>query len=698
MADKKVITLKNSLIVSFIFYFMIFQIVIFLGLGVLLRISTNNMIFSLQKKNLIVMADSMKDVLTIEIHDIEELVFAHTMNRDFHEGLKKGDYFNVDIILKHILNQNSFFETVFLADQNGIITASTRFNNLRANISGMEYFKASVQGNQEKYVTPSAIISEVTGNPVIVFSSPIRDNGQVIGMLGVSLDLGLFGEATISDKRIGKTGYGFVLDHHNTIIIHPDLDVLMEDTSELDFIQDIRSLDDQQAFLSYRYKGEAKQGAFIKIEAVDWMIVASMPDSEIKAISRSLTGILVIILVVSNILMGFFLFALVRIKITRKLIPLQQLMGKAAQGELGERGAVTGSDELASITDSYNTLAESLGAFFRGMNANMEDLESRGLELSANMEETAAAVHQIKANINSSMGQFHHQEESVNSTVSAVEQMTRNIESQDISIDKQNGSIVESSSAVEEMIAQNQAISASAEEAENYMKVLMDSSEEGRSNIRHVADLVTTISEKSNDLEAANSLISGIAARTNLLAMNAAIEAAHAGDAGRGFAVVSDEIRKLAEQSTSQSAQVKSSIAEMNQFIKDVVDGSHSSGQSYEIIQKNIRRMGELTSIIRSSMNEQAAGGSMILNSLTDMRQYAADVQSGSQEMTQGNKVILEEVSKLRDINDQLNMAMKEITHGIDEINQSVLDVSELTGKNRDSIKQVRDDASLYKL
>ena len=205
MADKKVITLKNSLIVSFIFYFMIFQIVVFLGLGILLRISTNNMIFSLQEKNLMVMADSMEDVLTIELHDIKELVFAHTMNRDFHEGLKKGDYFNVDIILKRILNQNNFFETVFLADKNGIITASTRFNNLRDNISGMEYFKASVQENQEKYVTPSAVISEVTGNPVIVFSSPIRDNGQVIGMLGVSLDLGLFGEATITDKRIGKT-------------------------------------------------------------------------------------------------------------------------------------------------------------------------------------------------------------------------------------------------------------------------------------------------------------------------------------------------------------------------------------------------------------------------------------------------------------------------------------------------------------
>ena len=361
-------------------------------------------------------------------------------------------------------------------------------------------------------------------------------------------------------------------------------------------------------------------------------------------------------------------------------------------------GTIKGSDELASITDSYNTLAESLGAFFRGMNTNLEDLENRGLELSANMEETAAAVHQIKANINSSMGLFQNQEASVNSTVTAVEQLTRNIESQDNSIDKQNGSIIESSSAVEEMIAQNQAIGASVEEAENYMKILLKSSEEGRGNIRHVADLVSTISEKSSDLETANSLISGIAARTNLLAMNAAIEAAHAGDAGRGFAVVADEIRKLAEQATAQSAQVKASISEINQYIKDVVEGSQSSGQSYEIIQMNIRRMGELTSTIRSSMHEQSAGGSMILNSLTDMREHAADVQSGSQEMTMGNRVILDEVSTLRNINDQLNMAMKEISHGIDEINQSVLDVSELTGKNRESIQQVKSDASLYRL
>ena len=180
--------------------------------------------------------------------------------------------------------------------------------------------------------------------------------------------------------------------------------------------------------------------------------------------------------------------------------------------------------------------------------------------------------------------------------------------------------------------------------------------------------------------------------------MNAAIEAAHAGQYGRGFAVVADEIRKLAEQSAGQSKQVKDSISDINGFIRDVVEGSRVSGQSYEDIRQNIDRVGLLTSEIRSSMEEQSAGGTQVLESLKEMRDFALGVQDGSAEMTRGNTVILNEVSSLRDVNRVLNQAMKEISLGIEEINSSVQTVSGLAVQNRESIEGVREDASRYTL
>jgi methyl-accepting chemotaxis protein len=373
-------------------------------------------------------------------------------------------------------------------------------------------------------------------------------------------------------------------------------------------------------------------------------------------------------------------------------------MDRAARGQLNERGMVRGKDELASLGMSYNILIDSLGSFFEGLHKRLSQLEDGGKDLSVHMEETAAAVSQIQAGISSSMGQFRHQEESIDSTVAILEQMTRSIETQDKGIIRQNESIQGSSSAVEQLIAQIRTLSSSTDEAELSMKVLHESSLTGQRNLQHVAELVTTISEKSQELEEANTIISGIASRTNLLAMNAAIQAAHAGTAGRGFAVVADEIRKLAEQAAGQSKQVKDSISEINSFIREVVEESRVSGQSYEDILQNIDRVGLLTSEIRSSMEEQSSGGSLVLKSLKEMRDFADAVQEGSGEMNRGNKVILSEVSSLRDVNRMLNQAMKEIALGIDEINSSVLTVSELAVENQNSIEGVREDASRYTL
>ncbi|OQY32383.1 MAG: hypothetical protein B6241_11170 [Spirochaetaceae bacterium 4572_59] len=692
--------LKDSLIVSFVIYFLIFQIIVFAGLAGILRSSANKMISQSQEKTLMVMADSLENLLTMEIRDISELLYAHSLNNVFMEGLNHGDNSSINILLKKILEQSPYFEATFVSDINGTIRASTSVNIIMSDISDREYFEEVLTGNKEKIVSKSAIESKVTGNPTIVICSPIREGEQVLGIIGVSLDLGLFSTDFLTNKEIGNTGYAFVTDKDDRMIIHSDAELLFKDMSRQDYVRHVKNQDSQKVFYSYTdsVTKDERLGAFSRIEELDWIFGVSISDKEVFELGNKLISILVQVLLVSNFLLAIFLYLLVRIRIIGRLEPLEQLMEHASMGQLTEKGIIKGKDELSSITKSYNDLIDSLRSFFTGMLNSLGELEKNGFELSSNIEETAAAVKQIKTNIDSSMGQFKHQEDSVASSVSAVEQMILSIESQDQGIDRQNESIAESSSAVEELIAQNQNITASTEEAEKCMEELIVSSSTGQTNIQHVADLVATISDKSRELEAANALISGIAARTNLLAMNAAIEAAHAGDAGRGFAVVADEIRKLAEQSTSQSKQVKNSISEINRSIGDVVEGSRISGKSYDDIQNNIDLMGNITKEIRSSMNEQSAGGGIILNSLGEMKDIARGVKDGSQEMIRGNQVILETVSNLRDVNYQLNLAMQEISGGIDEINDSVLKITGLSVENRASRENVRNNASQYEL
>ncbi len=693
---KNKIQLKNSLTFSFIRYFLIFQLVIFTALGFVMRTVANQMVFRSQEQQLTIIADSLEDTVSGKIRGMQNLVYAFAQNPDFVEGLEKGDYFQTDILLNKFKQMDSTIESVFIADGEGLVTASSRFNLLRVDISDREYFQETVKENRENYVDKTALISKVTGNPIIVFANPIRDKGRILGMLGVAVDLGIFGSTAVANKNIGDTGYAYVIDQSEQVIIHPDPDLITYDAGQWDFVKDAKAFNEELVFLPYTFEGVSKQAAFARIDFLDWLVITTLPDREAARLANQLTVILVMAILITSLLIIFYLFILIKLKVTNRLSSLEQLMGQAAEGVLTERGEPKGKDEMASITGSYNALIDALGGFFSGLQIRLRTLDEGGNELAGNMEETAAAVEQIQANIGSSMNQFTTQEESVSATVAAVEEMARNIDSLDQSIERQNESIVESSTAVEELIAQIRNISSSAEEAESCMKELVGSTDEGRSRLHAVAGLVTTISEKSRELESANTLISGIAARTNLLAMNAAIEAAHAGDAGRGFAVVADEIRKLAEQSTGQSAQVKQSIAQINSFIQEVVKGSEVSNQSFQDIQENIGRMEGITSEIRVSMAEQASGSHMVLDALKEMRDNAAGVMEGSREMTQGNQVILEAVGRLQDVNRNLNLAMREISSGIDEISQSVVNITRLSEQNRDSIEWVRDDASRY--
>ena len=426
------------------------------------------------------------------------------INPELNQGLSKGDYFNTDIVLNKIMDQSTFFEAAFLADSEGIIKAASRFHILRSDITDREYYRAVFFQDQEKYVTRTAIKSIVTGNPVIVIASPIRDKGQITGLLGVSVDLGLFGKQMISNKEIGDRGYAFVVDNEDKIIIHPETELQLQNVSEWDFIRNVRLQEGERIFHPYTFDGVSKLGAFVKIPDYDWLIGVNLPEKEVLAVGMRLTRLIIQVLLAGNIVMTLFLYFLIRSKIIRRLAPLEHLMDQASRGQLNERGSMTGNDELASLTKSYNILIDSLGSFFEGLHLRLTQLDDGGKDLSVHMEETASAVSQIQAGINSSMGQFRHQEESIDSTVAVLEEMTRNIEAQNRGIIRQNESIQGSSSAVEELIAQVRNLSSSADEAESSMKVLHESSLTGQRNLQHVAELVTTISEKSQELERAN--------------------------------------------------------------------------------------------------------------------------------------------------------------------------------------------------
>ncbi|MDC7222307.1 MAG: methyl-accepting chemotaxis protein [Spirochaetales bacterium] len=668
-----------------------------------------------QRENLIAIANSIRDLVEWEIWGNEHILqgYAKSASYIFAQAEKNSEErvdekslpplsgeeeWAVNNILESLVFANPLFETVFICDGSGIVAFSSDSGVIGADISGRDYFQAVVEGFETTYTTPETLVSKATGNTTIVHGVALVSGGKNYGLLGASMNLTRLGEEQILDKRVGKSGYPYVLDMKGQIIIHPDDSILYQ--SSLDLIPAFREIihsGEEMITGDYELGGDRKIGIFTKVQNVGWTVCLAINEREAFRATRVQRNILIATSVVLLTVIALILLVYIRRNLVGKVRDVEHLMSQAAQGDLTHRGELTGRDEITDMSDYFNTLLDSLSRFFTGLGGHLQDLEDVGTELSSHMEETAAAVYEIRTNVENSLGQIEMQEESVSTTVSTVQEIARSIGALDQNIEKQNAHIQQDSAAVEQMIAQIRALSDSAEEADKIMNRLNSSSRTGRNNLRQVSSMVEEIVGKSHSLEEANTLISGIAAQTNLLAMNAAIDAAHAGEAGRGFSVVADEIRKLAEQAALQSGQVKQTITDINESIQNVVHGSESSNHSFEEIEQNISGMSRITGEIQSSMEEQVTGSTEILRSLEELRTMGREVKTDSDGMTRGNGQILDSVGKLTQISSEVSQAIREIDSAMNEINQSVTAITGLTQKNRASIEVVRVEAAQYK-
>ncbi len=355
-------------------------------------------------------------------------------------------------------------------------------------------------------------------------------------------------------------------------------------------------------------------------------------------------------------------------------------------GDLTQRLKTDAQDELGKLAIYFNKTIDSIESMILSIKNESHNLSKNGSELSASMTETAAAVNQISANITGVKNQTINQSEAVSTTSASQNEILQNITDLLNSVDDLASSVEQSSSSTRQMIKNLESVSEILDQNAFSFQDLMSASEEGKTGIDNVADHIKLIKNESEGLISASKVIEEIASQTNLLAMNAAIEAAHAGDSGKGFAVVADEIRKLAENSGVQAKSISNVLIRLKESIDRVSESSVKAQNQFDKVVNLTNTVNSQEKSIKNVMDEQNTGSSDLLSAIRNMTDITEKVKISSNLMEEDGKTISKEMQSVSQITDAITSNMNEMETGTNEINLATQDVSRISKETTESI------------
>ncbi|MCL1928152.1 MAG: methyl-accepting chemotaxis protein [Treponema sp.] len=357
--------------------------------------------------------------------------------------------------------------------------------------------------------------------------------------------------------------------------------------------------------------------------------------------------------------------------------------------DLTRRISVCSVDELGTISGMVNAFCEHLGEGIRDIKSGQKVLSDVGHRLEENASGMADSITRVSGASEQVLTKTQSQMESVNMSSQAVHQISDHIKALDESIAVQTSSMSQASAAVEEMVENISSIGSVTEKMASQFQTVEEAAEEGSRIQRESAERIHAIVEQSQALQEANRIIATIAAQTNLLAMNAAIEAAHAGETGRGFSVVSDEIRKLAENSSNESQKISAELKQIVGTINFIVKDAEASGRAFAEVSRRINETEKLVVQVDNAIREQKTGAGQVMESLRVMNEHTGNVSDGSQKMNIGSESMLQEIGTLQGSAGEIKTSMEEMSGGIRNINVSAREVSDLAVSARSSIQKI---------
>ena len=515
----------------------------------------------------------------------------------------------------------------------------TRSDGSTINLSSRQFFKDAV--STQKPLISEPVVAAATGKLSVQVVTPVFDNGKMTGVMTGTVSLANLSNM-IAEVKFKDSGYGVICDESGVIIANGKNPELVGNLNIKDkkinpkLKQGNAKLDERLVMLFKQAAETGKQtrGVYTFIDGVDyvavltpinlpgehrWVMMVTAPEAEATQETRTLTQIMLIVSLVC-IVFGVLVIVYISKKFAQPIIIIRDEALLLAKGDLRTRDIdVRSNDETGQLINAFKEMVENLRTLIGKVQSQADSVAASSEELTASAQQSADVVNQVAGSIVQISKGADHQADAVNSMATVVEMMSASIE-QIAASGKLVAEIANSTS--KETVEGRQAI----DQAMTQMKQIGEGS-------AAVQKAIGELVKGSNEISEIVNLIASIAGQTNLLALNAAIEAARAGEHGRGFAVVADEVRKLAEDS-NQAAQkianlIKKNQTDMNEAIATTQANNNGvnngvsvvklAGDTFKKIADSVVQLSRKVSEISDAIDQIAVGSQALVESVQEI-------------------------------------------------------------------------------